>query len=245
METDMTSPRISDRTRVALENLPAEKRARAEAIIARTQTPEARASDAADRSLLDREYRETGRIATLGEKLHPEDLATFRAFIASLRDARLTLGLSLEELAAQSKLDKAALSRLEAGKQSNPTIATLSRYARALNMPLTLSLGPQPTATQQTLQAFQTSPTPGHETLTPPQDSGVELVLTGQGRPYVKARSEVYKKFRAYLDDLGIAVSTRKGDAKGTVEIVPDPLIDCDRLRELVDGWTTTVAVSH
>ena len=153
--------------------------------------------------------------------------------------------MSLEELASQSKLDKAALSRLEAGKQANPTVATLLRYARALDMPLTLSLGPQTTATQEISQAPQANPTPGQATQTPPQDSGVELALTGQGRPYITARSEVYKKFRAYLDALGITVSTRKGDAMGTVVIVPDPVVDRDRLRELVDRWTTTVAVSH
>src|SRR5271166_2288780 len=155
METDMTSPRISYRTRAVLEKLPDEKRTRAEAIITQTQTPEARARDAADRAILDREYRETGRIATVSEKLDPEDLAAFRAFISTLRDARLTRGMSLEELASQSKLDKAALSRLEAGKQSNPTIATLLKYARALDMPLTLSLGPRPTSTQQATQAPQ------------------------------------------------------------------------------------------
>ncbi len=245
METDMTTPRISDRTRAVLDKLPAEKRARAEAIIAQTQTPEARAIDAADRAMLDREYRETGRIATVGEKLDPEDLAAFRAFIVTLRDARLTRGMSLEQLAAQSKLDKAALSRLEAGKQSNPTIATLLRYARALDMPLTLSLAPQSPTTQETAQAPQASPTPGQVTVTPPQDSGVELALTGQGTPYITARNEVYKRFRAYLDALGITVSTRKGDAAGTVVIVPDSVIDCDHLRELVDRWRTTVAVSH
>jgi hypothetical protein len=81
METDMTSPRISDRTRSVLEKLPDEKRTRAEAIIAPTQTPEARASDAADRAILDREYRETGRIVTLSEKLDPEDVAAFRTLI--------------------------------------------------------------------------------------------------------------------------------------------------------------------
>jgi transcriptional regulator with XRE-family HTH domain len=48
--------------------------------------------------------------------------------------------LSLEALALRSKIDKAALSRLEAGKQSNPTIATLLRYARALDLRLNLSL---------------------------------------------------------------------------------------------------------
>lgn len=74
METDMTSPRIFDRTRAVLEKLPDEKRTRAEAIIAQTQTPEAGASDVADRAILDREYRETGRIATLSEKLDPGDL---------------------------------------------------------------------------------------------------------------------------------------------------------------------------
>ena len=112
-------------------------------------------------------------------------------------------------------------------------------------MPLTLSLGPQTTATQEISQAPQANPTPGQATQTPPQDSGVELALTGQGRPYITARSDVYKKFRAYLDALGITVSTRKGDAMGTVVIVPDPVVDRDRLRELVDRWTTTVAVSH
>jgi transcriptional regulator with XRE-family HTH domain len=241
----MSSPRISNRTRAGLAKLPDDKRTRAEAIIAQTQTPEARARDAADRAILDREYRETGRIATVSEKLDPEDLATFRAFISTLRDARLTRRMSLEELASQSKLDKAALSRLEAGKQSNPTIATLLRYARALDMPLTLSLGPRPTATQQATQAPQANHTPGPVTLTPPQESGVELALTAQGRPYVKARSEVYKRFRAYLDDLGIAFSTRKGDVTGTVVIMPDPVIDSDRLRELIDRWIATVAVSR
>ena len=50
--------------------------------------------------------------------------------------------MSLEELALRSRIGKAALSRLEGGKQSNPTIATLLRYARALDMRLNLSLEP-------------------------------------------------------------------------------------------------------
>jgi Helix-turn-helix len=41
-------------------------------------------------------------------------------------------GLSLEQLAARSKIDKPVLSRLEAGKQSNPNLAPLIKYARAL-----------------------------------------------------------------------------------------------------------------
>jgi transcriptional regulator with XRE-family HTH domain len=142
--TDMDPSRLSKRTLAALEKLPPEKRARAEAIIAQTQTPEARARDAADRALLDREFRETGRIATMGEKINAEDMAVFSKFIKVLREARLARGMSLEDLALRSRVDKAALSRLESGKQSNPTIATLLRYARALDLRVTLSLEPLP-----------------------------------------------------------------------------------------------------
>src|SRR5205814_5122438 len=109
-ETDMDPTRLSKRTLEALEKLPPEKRARAEAVIARTQTPEARAKDAADRAVLDREYRETGRITTIREKVPAEDAVVFSQFIKTLRDERLARGLSLEELALRSQIDKAALS---------------------------------------------------------------------------------------------------------------------------------------
>jgi ribosome-binding protein aMBF1 (putative translation factor) len=139
-ETEIDAARLSKRTLEALDKMPRDKRARIEAIIARSQTPEARAKSTADREMLDREYRETGRIATVTEKTTIEDSAAFSQFISRLRDERLARGLSLEQLAARSKIDKAALSRLEAGKQSNPTLATLIKYARALELRLTLSL---------------------------------------------------------------------------------------------------------
>jgi transcriptional regulator with XRE-family HTH domain len=52
--------------------------------------------------------------------------------------------MSLEKLATRSRLDKAALSRLESGKQGNPTVATLMRYAEALGMRVTFSLERRP-----------------------------------------------------------------------------------------------------
>ena len=128
----MDPNRLSKRTLEALEKLPAGKRARAESIIARTQTPEARPEDAADRAVLEREYRETGRIATIGEKVSPEDIDHFRHFVETLRNERLARGLSIEQLAARSMLDQTGLSSLEAGEQANPPIATLMRYVRAL-----------------------------------------------------------------------------------------------------------------
>ncbi len=138
----MDPNRISRRTLEALEELPAQNRARAEAIIARTQTPEARARVAALRATLDKEYRETGRIATIGEKASPEDAVRFRHFVKLLQDERLARGLSLEQLAARSMLDPAALTRLEAGEQVDPPVATLMRYVRALDMRLAFSLEP-------------------------------------------------------------------------------------------------------
>ncbi len=128
----MDPTRLSKRTLEALENLPADKRARAESIVARTQTPEARAQDAADRAVLEREYRETGRIAAIGDKASLEDRVHFRHFVETLRDERVARGLSLEQLASRSMLDQNALSLLEAGEQANPPIATLMRYVRAL-----------------------------------------------------------------------------------------------------------------
>jgi hypothetical protein len=75
----MNPAKLSDRTREALEKLPPDKRARAKAIIAQTQTPEARAKDAADRAALDREFRETGRIATVSGQANAKDSTAVRA----------------------------------------------------------------------------------------------------------------------------------------------------------------------
>jgi hypothetical protein len=140
--------RVSNRTLEALERLPADKRTRAESIIARTQTPEARARDAADRAVLEREYRETGRIAPIGDKVSLEDRVHLRHFVEALRDERIARVLSLEQIATRSMLDQNALSFLEAGEQANPPIAALMRYVRALNMRLGLSLEPLTTSAE-------------------------------------------------------------------------------------------------
>jgi DNA-binding XRE family transcriptional regulator len=65
-------------------------------------------------------------------------LATWQA-VDTLQKARRNAGLSLSQVAARSGLDKATLSRLEAGQHVNPTLDTLSRYALALGRGLGLS----------------------------------------------------------------------------------------------------------
>src|SRR5262249_6138963 len=72
---------LSERPGRQLDALPPEKRARALAIIARTQDPEYREREAADRAALDEEYRRTGRIATARDGLAPADLERLKGFL--------------------------------------------------------------------------------------------------------------------------------------------------------------------
>jgi transcriptional regulator with XRE-family HTH domain len=52
--------------------------------------------------------------------------------LQALKRDRERLGLSITDVAERSGLDRAVVSRLENGKQDNPTVATLMRYAAAV-----------------------------------------------------------------------------------------------------------------
>ncbi len=52
--------------------------------------------------------------------------------LQSLKRERKRCGLSIGDVAECSGLDRAVISRLENGKQDNPTVATLMRYAAAI-----------------------------------------------------------------------------------------------------------------
>jgi ribosome-binding protein aMBF1 (putative translation factor) len=129
---------LSERTRQSLASLSPEKRARAEAALTRIQSPEYQESEHRDRDALDREYRATGTIAST--PVTDADVEAFDAFIRSLREARESAGLSLDEVASRSGIDKAQVSRLENGKVHDPRSRTLARYARAIGKRLTWSL---------------------------------------------------------------------------------------------------------
>jgi transcriptional regulator with XRE-family HTH domain len=62
------------------------------------------------------------------------DHLDFAAFIASARQAREGRGLSLSEVAGRMGVDHAAVSRLESGKQANPTVNTVMRYVEAIGL---------------------------------------------------------------------------------------------------------------
>lgn len=52
--------------------------------------------------------------------------------LQALKRERERSGLSIGDVAERSGLDRAVISRLENGKQDNPTVATLMRYAAAI-----------------------------------------------------------------------------------------------------------------
>jgi len=52
--------------------------------------------------------------------------------LLALKRERQQRGLSIGDVAERSGLDRAVVSRLENGKQDNPTVATLMRYAAAI-----------------------------------------------------------------------------------------------------------------
>jgi ribosome-binding protein aMBF1 (putative translation factor) len=134
----MNQNRLSERARQSLAALSPEKRARAEAALTCIQSPEYQESEHKDREALEREYRATGTIAST--PVTESDLQAFEEFIRSLRQARESAGLSLDEVASRSGIDKAQLRRLENGKVHDPRSSTLARYARAIGKRLAWSL---------------------------------------------------------------------------------------------------------
>jgi DNA-binding XRE family transcriptional regulator len=52
--------------------------------------------------------------------------------LQALKGDRERCGLTIADVAQRSGLDRAVVSRLENGKQDNPTVATLMRYASAI-----------------------------------------------------------------------------------------------------------------
>jgi DNA-binding phage protein len=74
-----------------------------------------------------RAYEQAERVRASGPPPRP-----FRELIAALRAERERQGLSLADLAKRTGMDRAAVHKLEIGLNSNPTHATLMRYATAL-----------------------------------------------------------------------------------------------------------------
>jgi DNA-binding Xre family transcriptional regulator len=113
------------RTRRALEALPVEARAAAEAAIARS---------AARRATREGQAKEEEVIRKVREEFPPLAIDPELAkALSALRAERERQGLSLSDVSERSGIDRATLSKLETGKVPNPTVSTLRAVARALN----------------------------------------------------------------------------------------------------------------
>lgn len=99
------------------------------------RTPEDRERHRAIRETFQRERPTMEQLIQSGEYIGPMPLAEVFSLLEAmheLKKSREAAGLSLADVAERTGIDKAALSRLETGGNSNPTIETLSRYAAAI-----------------------------------------------------------------------------------------------------------------
>jgi predicted transcriptional regulator len=109
----------------------------------RVQTPE---QEAAEQAIRDRFQQER---PTLQDLVDRGDIAAvftmgefweLRKTFAALKALREQQGLSISDMAERTGMDRAMISRLENGQIHNPTIATMTRYAKALGKRVVVSL---------------------------------------------------------------------------------------------------------
>lgn len=109
----------------------------------RVQTPEQEAAEAVIHERFQKEKPtlqslvdsgDIGQVFTMGE--YWELCKTF----AALKALREKQSLSISDLAERTGMDRAMISRLENGLIDNPTLATVTRYAKALGKRVVVSL---------------------------------------------------------------------------------------------------------
>lgn len=137
---------MDERSREQLDRMDPERRAKVEAILARTNTPERRAGRLAAREAIAAEVRATGGVTAEDGTFYPVRVpGTARAAAdagSRLKAAREDLGLSIEDVVRASGIERSALFKLEGGKNPNPTVGTLERYARALGGRIVIDFAP-------------------------------------------------------------------------------------------------------
>jgi DNA-binding XRE family transcriptional regulator len=107
------------------------------------RSPEDKARIIAVRERFQRERPTPEQLVDSGEYEPPIPLGQYLEFqqaILALRKERERAGLSLADVSERSGIDRAAISRLENGRQPNPTLDTLCRYAAAIGKQVVWSL---------------------------------------------------------------------------------------------------------
>jgi DNA-binding XRE family transcriptional regulator len=110
------------------------------------KTARTRAETSRLRELRERFQRERPSLAQLlatgdyTEPVQQPELLMMLELAAELKQARKEKRLSLADVAKRSGIDKAALSRIENGQNTNPTIGTLETIARSIGARLRFRL---------------------------------------------------------------------------------------------------------
>jgi ribosome-binding protein aMBF1 (putative translation factor) len=109
----------------------------------RVQTPEQEAAERALRQRFQTEKPTLDDLVASGDVTQVFTMGDYwelRKTFAALKVVREQQGLSITDLAERTGMDRAMISRLENGQIDNPTIATMSRYAKALGKKVVVSL---------------------------------------------------------------------------------------------------------
>jgi DNA-binding phage protein len=77
---------------------------------------------------------DASELAALADPSALGDHLDFATFLASTRYEREARGLSVSDVAERMGVDHATVSRLESGKQANPTVNTVMRYVEAIGL---------------------------------------------------------------------------------------------------------------
>ncbi len=125
---------MNQRNREKFDKLTPEQKAKLASAMVDFKRPEIIEEREAARAQLDREFAETGTIATEDDASLMADLLAFRKFMGEMRALRESQGLSIDDVAHLSGLERRMVSKLELGYNDNPTLKTITRYCHALGV---------------------------------------------------------------------------------------------------------------
>jgi DNA-binding Xre family transcriptional regulator len=118
-----------------------------------SRSPEEQAKLNADRERYQREKPTPEQLLVDGGHdrfVRHGDLLMLHQLMAALKEERERQKISMAKLAAMTGIDQAALSRLENGKNTNPTFETMNRIAAALGKTIACSLKDAPSKREKT-----------------------------------------------------------------------------------------------
>jgi transcriptional regulator with XRE-family HTH domain len=160
------------------------------------KTPAERAREKALRAQIQREKPSLEDLVRDGA-CDPDGVMTMGMYfdiqgaLQALKVERERRGLSISDVAERSGLDRAVVSRLENGKQDNPTVATLMRYAAALNKRFRWAFEEAPTKNPNGTASARTPGTKGQDERRQSEAPHVDDIL----REVHRIREEYAKQF--------------------------------------------------